>query len=203
MLKKEYSNYSDANLIADYHNGRVRAFDYLVSRYKKILFSYLLRMVNNREVAEDLFQEIFMKVSMGLNNYSERKKFRNWLFGIAYRVVVDYQRKNSKVNNQLENISLALECQPTFYAEEIKANPANNMEQKELQKILNQAIGTLPVEQKQVLLLKEHSGLTFREIADLVNRPLNTVLAQNRYALIQLKKILTKKYGKEIQHVLQ
>ena len=202
MLIKDYSNYSDANLIVEYQKGKVRAFDQLVFRYKKVLFSYLLWMINNREIAEDLFQEVFMKVSLGLNNYREINKFRSWLFGITYRIVVDYQRKNSKSNSFFKSVSEDFESQSAVISTELKENPVNEFEQKELHNILNLAIDTLPDEQKQVLLLKEHSGMKFREIAELVNRPLNTVLAQNRYALIHLKKVLTKKYGKEIEHAL-
>lgn len=198
MLKKDYSNYSDAQLILEYQEGKVRAFDQLVLDYKKPLFAYLFRMVNSREIAEDLIQDVFMKVSVGLKNYSERNKFRNWLFGIAYRVIIDYQRKNSKKNNLFTN-----SVSDHFESQKLIENPSKNLEQKELKNILELAIDNLPNKQKQVLLLKEHSGMTFKEISELLNRPLNTVLAQNRYALNKLKKFLTKKYGKEIQHVLQ
>lgn len=204
MRDKNLSDLTDAQLIAEYRDGNNRAFGQLVARYKDPLFTYLLRMVKDPKTAEDLFQETFLKVIKGIFNYDERGCFNNWLFGIAYRLIIDYSRKNGRKTEMFEAMENdKVDKNFNIQFQDMEAGPDQKTEQKQLRAMLDSAFQKLPFDQKQVFLLREHSGLTFQEIADLLDRPLNTVLAQMRYSLNNLKKILEKKYAGEIQDVLQ
>jgi len=197
------SGLTDAQLLNRFRNGESTAFDCIVDRYRKPLFTYLIRLVGDRHSAEDIFQDTFLKVIKGLKAYHEQNKFNNWLFGIAHHLAIDFLRKaqrkqkffsqgdiDSEKEIKLENIS------------DLNLLPDEQTEQQELRKALNEAIQQLPIEQRQVFLLREHSDLTFKEIAEMLEKPLNTVLAQMRYALLNLRKILKKEYRGEISHVL-
>jgi len=191
---------TDAQLVVEYRNGNARAFDFLIDRYKRPLFSYLGRVVGEKETAEDMFQDVFIKVIKNIKNYNESGKFHHWLFKIASNLVIDYGRRNHKKTQIFQQVSDSdFEKAPSGSI----TIPSQKIEHKEIRVMLDEAIQKLPEEQKQVLLLREHSGLTFKEIASILDRPLNTVLAQMRYALLSLRKNLEKKYAGEIQHVLQ
>jgi len=197
------SELTDAQLLNRFQNGESSAFDCIVDRYRKPLFTYLIRLVGDRRSAEDIFQDTFLKVIKGLKNYHEQNRFSSWLFGIAHHLAIDYLRKAQRYRKvfsqgeidsgeeiRLENIS------------DLNLLPDEQTEHKELKAALNSAIQQLPVEQRQVFLLREHSDLTFKEISGMLERPINTVLAQMRYALLNLRKILKKEYRGEISHVL-
>jgi RNA polymerase sigma-70 factor (ECF subfamily) len=192
------SNIPDAELIRKYKNGEEKAFTVLLERYKDRLFTFILRLVGNKETAEDIFQETFIKVLNGLPNYREENKFSSWLFGIANNSCMDYFRKNKfkylfYINSFSEEENLY----------DIEPTPDIKIDKFEVKKIIDEALSQLPAEQRQVLLLREHSELSFREIAEMLNCPLNTVLTRMRYALNKLNKIISKKYKGEITDVLQ
>ena len=199
MNDRDTTELTDAQLLNRFRNGDNSAFDRIVDRYRKPLFTYLIRFVGVHQVAEDIFQDTFLKVLRGLYNYREQSRFSNWLFGIAHHLAIDFLRREKR-HQKIFSTNEVDKGNDSYL--ETNQLPDRKIEQKELKRILNDAINKLSDEQKEVFLLREHSDLTFKEIAELLNRPLNTVLAQMRYAMLNLRKILTKEYCGEISHVL-
>jgi len=163
------------------------AFGKLIQGYRAQLFSYLLRLCGDRMAAEDLFQETLIKVWKGFKSYNEQSKFSSWLFSIAHNVAVDFIRSASVKNRatRLEDIN--------EYPG--KNNPYKSLVEKETYQKIMLAVNELSENQKNVFLLKQHSGMTFKEIAKTMDQPLNTVLGHMHYAVSKIKKKLGKEYG--------
>jgi RNA polymerase sigma-70 factor (ECF subfamily) len=173
----------EAQLIARCNRGDGDAFKPLVERYRKPLFTYLMRCCGEREFAEDLFQETLLKTWKYLPGYKHHNKFAPWLFGIAHSVAVDAMRHRKS----REHI---------YYTAQIPdrpctADPSSDMLAGELQRLFEESIFRLPEKQRQVFLLRQQSGMAFKEIAAIMNQPLNTVLGHMHYAVSRLKTVLS------------
>ena len=137
--------------------------------------------------AEDLFQETLIKVWKGFKSYNERNKFSSWLFSIAHNVAVDSIRRESaksKVSSFEDVQTIAGDV-----------NPHNALVEKETNELVMAAVSTLSEKQRQVFLLRQHSDMTFKEISEATNQPLNTVLGHMHYAVSGIRKKLSKEYG--------
>ena len=163
------------------------AFGKLIQVYRILLFSYLLRLCGDRMTAEDLFQETLIKVWTGFKSYNEQSKFSSWLFSIAHNVAVDSIRKESAKNKIRSFDDLQ-----TFTSD---SNPHNTYVEKETNELVIAAVSKLSGKQKQVFLLRQHSGMTFKEISKETNQPLNTVLGHMHYAVSRIREKLSKEYG--------
>lgn len=163
------------------------AFEVLIQNYRKQLFSYLLRLSGNRMMAEDLLQETLIKVWKGIKFYNDQNKFSSWLFSIAHNTAIDSIRSASVRNRTslLEDIN------------EIsgESNPYRSFVEKETYEMVMLAINELSEDQKNVFLLRQHSGMKFKEIAKTMDQPLNTVLGHMHYAVSKIRKKLGKEYG--------
>jgi RNA polymerase sigma factor (sigma-70 family) len=188
---------NDANLIRRYLDGQDRAFDKLFKRYERPLFSFILRFVRDREGAEDLFQQTWMKVIKALPQYEERGTFSSWLFGIANNCCVDNARKKARSKVDDLTSSEGLDRLPNPHP-----NPEDTVIKKEQNAWLEQAVEQLPQEQKQVVLMRLFGQLPFKEIARVVNCPLNTVLGRMHYALKNLRKMAEQEHGGKWQNVM-
>ena len=163
------------------------AFEVLIQNYRRQLFSYLLRLSGNRMLAEDLFQETLIKVWKGIKFYNDQNKFSSWLFSIAHNTAVDSIRSAS-----VRNRTSSLEDTNEYSG---KNNPYESLVEKERYEMIMLAVNELPENQKNVFLLRQHGGLTFKEIAKTMDRPLNTVLGHMHYAVLKIRKKLDKEYG--------
>ena len=195
---------NDAQLLSRFKDGDNSAFEVLLNRYRMPLFNYIYRLVNNKIVAEDLFQDVFVRLFKAIPNYQEQGKFSGWIFGIANNLAIDYLRAKGRqksifVDNEMANADFNII--DTFPDNSL--TPQDFVERKELQQILADAISQLPVEQRQVLLMREHSDLPFKEIANNLGCSINTVLGRMRYALLNLRKIINDKFKGELSNVLQ
>ena len=175
---------NDAKLIRAYRKGDDQAFEQLLKKYERPLYAFIFRYVNEKQTAEDLFQQIWIKVLRALDSYDERGKFGSWLFGIANNNCIDYLR------------SKAVSSKDDFASEQGLDQFANHdvlpdeaLLQGEQHRWLEEAIQTLPDDQKEVLLLRLYSEMPFKEIAEKLNCPLNTVLGRMHYAVGHLKKM--------------
>ncbi len=173
---------NDAELIREYKSGNDKAFETLLSRYKLSLFNYILKMVGNKDVAEDVFQDVWIQIIKIFSKYKEQNKFSAFLFKIAHFKSIDYLRKNKR--------NLQKEEKPLPYS---RNNMEKDIEKKELVYLLNNAVMNLPAKQKEIFLLRQHTELNFREISKMLNCPLNTVLARMHNAILNLRKILKEK----------
>ena len=164
--------------------GDKNSFGPLIQLYRRQLFSYLWRFTHSDERSKDLFQEVLIKVWKGLKNYKENDRFASWLFSIAHNVAIDEVRKEKRMSDIFE---YGQEREPGIYS-----NPYNILVAAESEKMILDVIDTLPEKQKEVFLLRQHGELTFKEIADLINEPLSTVLSHMHYATKKIKKALRK-----------
>ncbi len=175
-------SYLEKVLIQRCRNGDSDAFASLLELYKKQLFTYLLRRNGNVETAEDLFQETAIKMWKNIKKYKDKKKFGSWLFSIAHNVSIDEFRKSkvrSEINNSIDGVEITDQNQIIKSFETIEEIS-----------ILNNSLSKLSDIQREVFLLRQHGELTFREISELLNQPLNTVLSHMNYAVKKLKRIL-------------
>ena len=176
--------YLESILIKRCQNREAEAFAPLMNMYKQQLFSYLIRRTGNRETAEDLFQEILIKIWRGFPKYQKKEKFGSWVLSIAHNLTVDSFRKKKvrSIVSQTEDL------------EEIRHtdNPVEKVEKDEQRKMLSNALSQLSEKQKEVFLLRQHGEMTFKEIAAFTNQPINTVLSHMNYAVKKLKRVLRK-----------
>jgi len=191
---KAQDEQSDAELIRAYQEGRPHAFDQLLQRYQSSLFTYLLRWVWDRSVAEDLFQETFVRVIRALPEYREQNKFGSWLFGIAHRLCIDHSRKQQSLGHYFSEAAAGTEMAFLSDLADPGPSPLDTLEEKELSAIITRGVEEMPMELKEVFLLRQHGELPFREIAALLERPLNTVLGRMRQAVQYLRQLVEKQY---------
>jgi RNA polymerase sigma-70 factor (ECF subfamily) len=188
---------SDGHLVKAYLSGKEKAFEKLYNRYERPLFSFVLRFVGNRSVAEDLFQQTWMKVIGGLEKYEERGSFSSWLFGIANNCCLDHVRKVSraKVNDFVS--SGGMDQLPGK-----NRDPEKTVIETEKSEWLQNAISQLPLEQRQVVLMRLTGEIPFKEIAEALNTSINTVLGRMHYAVQSLRKMSKKRYEEDLDHAL-
>lgn len=175
--------WDDAQLIKKYRNGERAAFEQLVRKYQRPLFTFLLRLVGHRETAEDLFQETFVKVVQALPNYDERGKFSGWMFGIANNLAIDTLRRK-----RLQKKHFSEEEDALIFVADAAPGPALELERSELREVLDALLQNLSDKQRQVFLLRQHAELSFKEIAEQMGEPLNTVLSHMHYAVKKLRR---------------
>ena len=176
--------YLESILIKRCQNREAEAFAPLMNMYKQQLFSYLIKRTGNRETAEDLFQEILIKIWRNLPKYQKKEKFGSWIFSIAHNLTVDSFRKK-KVRSIISQTEDLEEMRHTD-------NPLEKVEKDEQRKMLSNALLQLSEKQKEVFLLRQHGEMTFKEIAAFTNQPINTVLSHMNYAVKKLKRVLRK-----------
>ena len=185
---------SDEQLALAYIDGNNRAFDELLTRNQDKIFSYIMYVVKDEDLANDLFQETFLKVITKLQNgqYSDTGKFSWWLTRIAHNVVIDHFRaqKSSKIveapkDNDLSNLR-------SDAVQNLSRESELNNEQ--VMEDIKRLVEALPESQRDVVNMRFFQELSFKEIAEQTNVSINTSLGRMRYALINLRK-LTRQYG--------
>lgn len=181
---------SDHELVELYEQGVDKAFDVLLERNQEALFAYIMRLTQDVDQANDVFQETFMKaiVCIRSHQYKTTGKFSAWLMRIAHNLVIDSVRNNRNMpqydgdmqNNVLyNNVRLAQEC-----CEE------DMLRQADLT-TLEKMIGMLPPVQQEIVHLRFYEDLSFKEIAQITNVSINTALGRMRYATLNLRKMIT------------
>ena len=190
----DLANLPDADVVTLAQQGREAAFRELIRRYERPVFSLVFRMVRDREVAEDLAQETFIKVLNHVDKYRPEFKFSSWLFKIANNVAIDHMRKR-----QLETISIdgsphaatAAEIQATSFDVEARGESAlDELESKELGSAIERAIGHLRPEYRNCIMLRHVEGRSYEEIAATLDLPLGTVKTYIHRARHELRRAL-------------
>jgi RNA polymerase sigma-70 factor (ECF subfamily) len=182
---------SDNELISLYVNGDESALKTLIQRHEKRVFSYILLSVKNRELAEDIFQDTFIKVinTLRSGNYHEEGKFVQWVMRIANNLKIDYFRKMQRMP--------AFETNGEFDIFDIIYGSEPSVEQKmiteQLYAEISEMVKLLPPEQREVLEMRIYQDISFKDIAEMTDVSINTALGRMRYALINLRKILREK----------
>lgn len=176
----------DGELITQYRNGHEAAFDLLVDRYKSKVFTTIFLIVKDQDLAEDLLQEVFVKVINTLNSdrYNEEGKFQPWIMRIAHNLAVDHFRKAKRYP-----MIMMEDGSNVFNSLRFSEGNAEDEKVKEEEiALVRRLIDELPEAQKQVLIMRHYMDMSFQEIADQTGVSINTALGRMRYALIHLRK---------------
>lgn len=184
---KHLAELTDEQLVGLYALGNNGAFDTLLKRYEQKVFSYFLYSLKSQELAEDLFQDVFIKVIVRLKNgqYEENGKFSSWLMRIVHNHLIDYYRTTPS-EKILSNDDTEVDL---FSQAEIAVNENREQEmidQQTLQEVRG-LIALLPDSQREVLMMRVYDELSFKEIAQKTNCSINTALGRMRYAILNLR----------------
>lgn len=185
-------NYTDEQLVAIYLKGNKEALNILIKRYLTPIFNYALSFVKDTAAAEDLTQEVFVKVWRKIKKFDNKYKFKNWLYAIAKNTCLDYFKKNKTINFS----ELDLTDDNLLFEDLIKENSASpqaELESAQTADLINSAVDKLPEKYKETVKLHHLSGFKFREIAEILGESIETIKSRNRRALIYLKKMLVGK----------
>ena len=183
---------TDEQLAIDYMAGDNKAFDELLRRYKNKVFSSVYNMINDRLAAEDVFQDIFIRIIVGLreNRYTSKGYFKFWVATITRNAIIDYHRKNkillADVNEDNDLCTLKGQDVIDICKEE---SIVNKQTLDNAVKLMNH----LPETQREVVYMKFFENKSFKEIAEQTNVSINTSLGRMRYALINMRR-MAKKY---------
>lgn len=179
---------ADDQLVSAYAKGDNSAFDELLSRHQSRLYSYILHIVKDEDLANDLFQETFVKAIMTIkqNRYNESGKFSAWISRIAHNLIIDYFRQEKSEN--------------TVSADDEDANLLNrkdlcddNIEDMlvvdQIHADVKRLVDALPDSQREVLVMRYYKDMSFKEIAEATNVSINTALGRMRYAILNMRRI--------------
>jgi RNA polymerase sigma-70 factor (ECF subfamily) len=190
MLKTNSKN--DNELVQQFIEGDQTSLEILIHRHKNRVYSYILLIVKNQELAEDIFQETFIKVirSLKRGKYVENGKFVSWVLRISHNLIIDHFRKE-KLQGTISNDSMEMDIfnSRKFSEDTIEDHIVNNQILFEVKELIKE----LPEDQQQVIYMRHYMGLSFKEIADQTGVSINTALGRMRYALINLRKLIRKK----------
>jgi len=180
----------DALLVKNYMDGDENALAVLIKRHQSKIYGFIYSKLSDRDVADDVFQDTFMKVIKTLksNSYNEEGKFLPWVMRIAHNLIVDHYRKNKKMPMLRETEEFSIFSVLTDSSQNIEGQMITDLIEKDLQRIVEE----LPADQKEVLMMRLYQDLSFNEIAELTNVSINTALGRMRYAILNLRKIIEK-----------
>jgi RNA polymerase sigma factor (sigma-70 family) len=183
---------SERELIRSYLSGNHSSLQTLIERHQSRLYSYIFLMVKDKQLADDVFQDTYVKVinTLKLGNYKEEGKFIQWVMRIAHNLIIDHFRKSKKIpyvesNNSDYDIFDTIRFTDPSIEEQMVINQIHHD--------VRNLIELLPDEQKEVIRLRCYAGLSFKEIAEHTEVSINTALGRMRYALINLRKIIEEK----------
>ena len=191
---------TDEELVAAFKAGDIEALGALMERHRAPVYGYLLRLTGRREAADDLFQEVFLKLVRGPGSYDERQKFRSWLFTVARNAAMDHFRRETArrsvwaAESDLEAPAGGEEGDsprgPLERAAGPEPGPQQELENRERGAKIAAALAKLSEDQREVFYLRHYSELSFREIAEMLGLPIGTVLARMSRAAALLRREL-------------
>lgn len=178
----------DESLVAKYASGCNEAFDVLLRRHQSRLFSYILSVVKNRDMADDIFQDTFVKAIMTIRQgrYSESGQFFSWLTRIAHNLIIDTFRQ-AKAENVVS--ADAGETDVLNRRELSEGNIEDHLASVQIDCDVRRLVAALPDNQREVLEMRYYRDMSFKEIADQTNVSINTALGRMRYAIINMRRL--------------
>ena len=183
---------SDQDLVSLYIKGNEDALEIIINRHRSRIFSYIIATIKDKPLAEDFFQDTFIKVIKTLRGgrYNEEGKFLPWVMRIAHNLMIDYFRKAKRFravrgrNSDNEEIDIF----NTIRNEEL--NIEELLVKDQVRNDVKELIERLPTEQKEVVKLRYYYDMSFKEISEFTDVSINTALGRMRYALINLRKVV-------------
>lgn len=185
---QKLSKLADDQLVAAYANGNNEAFDALLNRHKDRVFSYILHIVKDREQAEDIFQETFVKAIMTIKQgrYTDSGKFSAWISRIAHNLIIDFYRQEKAENTISTDSDVTDMLNRRDLAEN---NIEDRLVSEQIQEDVRRIIDALPESQREVLMMRYYRDMSFKEIAEATNVSINTALGRMRYAILNMRRI--------------
>ena len=179
---------SDAQLVYNYISGDENALSILINRHQSRLYGFIFSKIQDRDAADDVFQDTFIKVIRTLKrgNYNEQGKFLPWVMRISHNLIIDYFRKNSRMpkfksKNEFDIFSIISDD---------SLNIENKMVDAQIENHIRILLDELPDEQRAVIKMRIYQDMSFKEIAENTNVSINTALGRMRYAIINLRKLV-------------
>lgn len=188
-----YTAFADDELAKLFYMGQNEAFDELLLRHKDRLYSYISHIVKNDDMADDLFQETFVKAIMTLRQgrYQANGRFYNWLTRIAHNLLMDQFRaeRNEPIvyNEEKEDLR-------NDYCDIVVQNRENEINNEQVLNDVRKLMDNLPENQREVVFMRFYQNMSFKEITDYTGMPLNTALGRMRYAIINMRKMANKNH---------
>jgi RNA polymerase sigma-70 factor (ECF subfamily) len=179
---------TDEQLVLAYAQGNNEAFDLLLKKYEEKVFTYILRVVKNEDIANDIFQDTFVKAIMTIKQgrYTESGKFPAWITRIAHNLIIDYYRQEKSENLQSSDIDDVDILNRKELAEETIEDIIVNKQQMDEVKFL---LSLLPDPQREVLTMRYYRNMSFKEIAEVTNVSINTALGRMIYGILNLRRL--------------
>jgi len=184
---------TDRELIGRYLKGNEQSLEKLIHRHQNRVYAYILMIVKDKDLADDLFQDTFIKVvnTIRAGSYNEEGKFLQWVMRIAHNLIIDHFRKSNRIpvidNSKNEDFNIFDTLNITDKSIE------DQMITDQIHKDIRKLIELLPAEQKEVLYMRHYAEMSFKDIAEVTDVSINTALGRMRYALINLRKLIAEK----------
>ena len=181
---------TDSTLVSEYIEGKEASLALLIKRHQQRLMSFIYSKVKDRDTAEDVFQDTFIKVIRTLKkgNYNEEGKFLPWVMRIAHNLVIDHFRKT----NRMPSFKNTDEFDIFSVLGDGNLNAEKQMIQEQIYNDVRELVKELPEEQKEVLVMRLYKNMSFNEISENTGVSINTALGRMRYALINMRKLIEK-----------
>ena len=183
---------TDDQLVKAYASGNNEAFDVLLKRHQDRIFNYILRIIKNEDIANDIFQETFVKAILTIKQgrYTENGRFPAWISRIAHNLIIDHYRQEKSENVQ----SADIEEVDIFNRKDLcEATIEDLIIADQIRDDVKYLIELLPELQREVLKMRYYQNLSFKEIAEITGVSINTALGRMRYAIINLRRIAAEK----------
>lgn len=184
-------HFSDKELIGKYLHGNHASLEVLISRHQNRVYAYILMITKNKELADDLFQDTFIKVinTIRSGSYNEEGKFLQWVMRIAHNLIIDHFRKSNRIpvfdNSKNEDYDIFENL--NIMEESIEDKIITEQIHQDVRKLIE----LLPAEQREVLYMRHYAEMSFKDIAEVTDVSINTALGRMRYALINLRKLIS------------
>ena len=183
---------TDYELINGFINGNEKSIEILILRHKSKVYSYISLYIRNRDLADDIFQDTFLKVvqSIRAGRYQDDGKFISWVMRIAHNLIIDHFRHEKQMGIVLNDDYETDLFNTHSLAED---NVEDVMVRRQMLRDIRRLIAELPEDQREVVIMRHYAGMSFKEISDMTGVSINTALGRMRYALINMRKMMTEK----------
>lgn len=180
----------DALLVQDYVSGNENALATLIKRHESKIYGFIYSKISDRDISNDIFQDTFIKVIRTLksNSYNEEGKFLPWVMRISHNLIVDHYRKNKKMPMFRETEEFSI----FSIMSDDSLSIENRMISEQVEIDIKRLIDELPLDQKEVLVMRMYQDMSFKEISEVTGVSINTALGRMRYALMNMRKVIDK-----------
>ena len=186
------STKTDYELITSYIKGDNRSIELLILRHKSKVYSYISLYIRSRDLADDIFQDTFMKVvqSIRAGRYQDDGRFLSWVMRIAHNLIIDHFRREKQMGLVLND-----DYESDLFNSKrlVDENVEDVMVRRQVLRDVRKLISELPEDQREVVIMRHYAGMSFKEIADMTGVSINTALGRMRYALINMRKVMVEK----------